>query len=210
MSSSIPESFIQWAYEGRAKMVRQIAAGEEVSHEKLFLGFTRHNPTVISHGPAGLNGSIKGVGWLPKQAYIQDTLDAYMAHIATGWSDQYSDAGLKVLLDKLYGEACRDRIDFGRLGSLELVKDHSWKNLRANPEVTLVFYQPPVISYEVRGHVEIHEEGSDYHQLINAQHDTYHKPNVERWPSRPAYVFIIEEIFNNSASPQGYGKPIYP
>jgi len=210
MTAPIPEAFVKWAYEGRAEMVRRLASGEQVPHEKVFLSFTRHNPTVISYGSAGLNGSIKGVGWLPKEAFLQETLDAYLAHIGSGWSDAYSNAGLQLLVSRLYGEDCHERIDFGRLGSLELAKDHSWINFRENPQATLVFYQPPAVSYEVRGRVEIHEEGSIYHKLINAQHDTYHQPHVERWPERPAYVFRIEEIFDNSASPKGFGRKIHP
>jgi hypothetical protein len=63
----LPEKFQKWAYDERAQMVRKMASGESVQPDTLFLGFTRHNPTFISHGPEGLNGSIKGVGFLPKK-----------------------------------------------------------------------------------------------------------------------------------------------
>jgi hypothetical protein len=206
---TIPEAFIRWAYHGRAKLIARQAAGEEVAHHEIFLGFTRHTPAIVSHGPAGLNASIKGVGFVPKPEHLQETLDAYLEHIQRGWRDGYSDEGLQLLMRMLYGEGCEERIDFARFGSLELALDHSWDNLRADPTVTLLFYQPPAISYEVRGKAEIHEEGSVYHHLLNAQHDVYHQPHPERWPKRPAYIFTIEEIYDNSVGKKGFGTRIY-
>ena len=48
-----------------------------------------------------------------------------------------------------------------------------------------------------------------YHRLINAQHDVYHQPHVESWTNRPAYIFIIDEIYDNSATDEGFGNHIY-
>ena len=203
-----PDAFLRWAYQERAALVRRQAEGERVPPHEIFLGFTRHNPAVVSYGPAGLNASIKGVGYIPKPEYVQETLDAYLEHIGRGWRDGYGDEGLRLLMCLIYGEGCQERIDFFRLGSLELAKDHTWDNLRANPVVTLLFYQPPAVSFEVRGRAEIHEEGSIYHRLINAQHDIYHQPHPEGWLKRPAYLLLIEEIYDNSVSPEGFGRRI--
>jgi hypothetical protein len=203
-----PEEFLRWAYDGRAELVRRQVRGEVQPHE-LLLGFSRHTPAVVSYGPAGLNAAIKGVGFLPKPRYLKETLDAFLEHIDRGWREGYREEGLKLLVRLLYDEGCRERLDFTKLGSLELARGHSWENLRANPKVTLLFYQPPNISYEVRGRAEIHEEGSLYHLLINAQHDVYHRPERACWATRPAYVFLIEEIYDNSARDGGFGRRIY-
>ena len=45
-------------------------------------------------------------------------------------------------------------------------------------------------------------------QFVNAQHDVYHLPNVERWVTRPVYKFTVEEIFDNSANKMGFGTKI--
>jgi hypothetical protein len=34
----------------------------------------------------------------------------------------------------------------------------------------------------------------------------YHAPDMERWKTRPVYLFHIEEIYNNSVGPDGFGK----
>ncbi len=57
----LPEKFHKWVYEDRREMVRGMGQGNVPPPEKMFLGFTRHNPVFISFGPAGLNGSVKGV-----------------------------------------------------------------------------------------------------------------------------------------------------
>jgi hypothetical protein len=211
------ESFFKWAFNARAKTIMDIHAGQEISHEKLFLSFCSHNPAFVSHGSAGLNASIKGVGFLPKEEYLEQTLEAYLAHIATYDPEDknYSRRGLEVLIDNLYGEEARARVDFSRLGSLEMAKKHSWTNYRENPEATLIYYQPPAISYEVRGTMQIIDEEESkkpeiIQKLINAQHDVYHTPNPNR-PNDPAYLFTIKEIYDNGVSKEGFGKQLaYP
>jgi hypothetical protein len=37
---------------------------------------------------------------------------------------------------------------------------HIPENLQSDPKVILLFYQPPVVSFEVRGRAEIHTEES--------------------------------------------------
>ena len=203
----LPDKFVRWAYDGRAELVRRQAQGDQVSRDEVFLGFTRHTPTFISNGSAGLNGSIKGVGFIPKAEYLDEVLEAYLEHIGRGWRDGYSEEGLQVLVKYMWGEGCKERIDFSILGSIELALKHSWTNYLENPDVTLVYYYPPAITYEVRGKMEIHREGK-YHQFINAQHDVYHKPNPDLWQKRPVYVVHIEEIFDNSVGPNAFGTKI--
>ena len=57
--------FSNWAYRTRGNTVKALAEGEKMSPEKIFLSFTSHDPVFISHGPAGLNGSVKGIGFIP-------------------------------------------------------------------------------------------------------------------------------------------------
>jgi hypothetical protein len=206
------QSFFNWSYKTRANTVIKIFNGEEISSEKMFLSFTSHNPAMISHGPAGLNASIKGVGFVPKPEFMEETLEAYMNHIKSYAPEDntYSQRGLEILVKHLYAPEAEERVDFTIITSLEMAKKHSWENYRANPEATLIYYQPPVVSYELRGKMEIHEDDI-YHKFVNAQHDVYHAPNVERWASRPAYVFRIEEVFDNCVTKDGFGaKMQYP
>jgi len=212
------EAFFNWAFRSRAQTVIKLHEGEDMSREKVFLSFCSHNPAFISHGPGGLNGSIKGVGFLPKPEHLEETLDAYMQHIQSyeGDDQAYSKRGLALLVEQLYRPEVQERIDFTRLGTLEMAKKHSWDNYRVHPEATLIYYQPPMISYELRGTIEIYDETESgkrelYQQFINAQHDVYHRPDVNRWLKYPAYVFRIEEVWDNCASKDGFGTQMkYP
>ena len=211
--------FFDWAFDARAENVIKLYNGEHMSMEKMFISFCSHEPAFISHGPAGLNASVKGVGFLPKDEYLEEVLETYIRHIKTYDPDDktYSQRGLKILIEQMYGEKVRNRIDFTKLGSLELAKKQSWENYRVNKEAALIFHQPPMISYKLKGTIEIYDEESSgkrelYQQFINAQHDVYHRPGgFELWTKQPAYIFRIEEIYDNSASRNGFGARLkYP
>ena len=205
-------SFFKWAFETRAKNVMSIYNGEEISREKLFLNFTSHNPALVTNGPGGLNASIKGIGFIPKKEYMDEILEKYINHINSYVKDdkEYSQRGLALLVEELYKPEVRHKIDFTKIITLELAKNHTWQNVQDNDEATYIFYQPPVISYELRGKIKIDDDGL-YKKFINAQHDVYHAPDMSRWERRPALIFHIEEVYNNSVSKQGFGKQMkYP
>ncbi len=211
--------FFDWAFDARAENVIKLYNGEQMSMEKMFISFCSHEPAFISHGPAGLNASVKGVGFLPKDEYLEEVLEIYIEHIKTFDPEDksYSQRGLKILIEQMYGEDARKRIDFTKLGSLELAKKQSWENYQVNKDAALIFHQPPMISYKLKGTIEIYDEESTgkrelYQQFINAQHDVYHRPGgFDLWIKQPAYIFRIEEIYDNSASRNGFGARLeYP
>lgn len=212
------ESFFKWAFNTRATTVMNLYENKDMSKEKVFLSFCSHNPALISNGSAGLNGSIKGFGFIPKEEYLEEVLEAYLKHIEAydGDDKAHSQRGLKLLVDQIYHPDMHHKVDFERIVSLEMAKKHSWANLQENPEATLIYYQPPMISYELRGKVRIFDEAQSgkrelYQQFVNAQHDVYHRPDTSRWLKYPAYVFDIEEIWDNSVSKTGFGTQLqYP
>jgi hypothetical protein len=210
--------FFNWAYKTRANTVKAIDAGENMDPNKMFLSFCSHDPTLITNGPAGLNASIKGIGFVPKKELLEDILEKeYIPHIKTYDPEDktYSERGLKILIKNLYCDEAAKNIDFTVITTLEMAKNHTYKNLLATQDekggqnATLSFYQPPAIAFEVRGHCYLTED--IYQRFVNAQHDMYHAPNMERWPARPAIVFQIQEVYDNSANKQGFGAQLeYP
>lgn len=213
------KKFFDWAFDTRAKTVKSLYNGEQMSMEKMFISFCSHEPAFVSYGPAGLNASVKGVGFLPKDEYLEETLEAYIKHIESYDPEDktYSQRGLALLIDYMYGDEARKRIDFTKIGSLEMAKKQSWENYQVNKEAALIFHQPPMISYKLKGKIEIYDENISgkreiYQQFINAQHDVYHTPGgMELWKAQPAYIFRIEEIYDNSATKNGFGAQLeYP
>ncbi len=215
--------FFKWAYRTRAKAARMLYEGKMESPEKMFLTFTSHDPVFISNGPAGLNGAVKGIGFIPKEEdLIREALEAYKGHIASYEPGDrgYSNRGLGLLMRYLYSEEMEQKVDFDHIYGVEMAFSNSYINYQANPQASLVFYQPPAISYEVKGKMAFigrHHEAEDpitneelplLQQFVNAMHDVYHTPNPGRWKTRPVYQFTIEEIYDKSATKEGYGTRI--
>lgn len=209
------QKFFDWAFKTRAQNVMKLYNGDQMTPERMFLNFCSHEPAFVSYGPAGLNASVKGVGFLPKDEYLEETLDVYIKHIKTYDPEDktYGKRGLELLIKHMYGEEAHHKMDFTKLGSLEMAKRQSWINYQVNKDAALIFHQPPVISYKLKGKIEIYDENISgkreiYQQFINAQHDMYHTPDMTRWLSYPAYIFRIEEVYDNSATKNGFGKQL--
>ena len=111
------EVFFKWAFDTRANNVIKLAKGEQINRDKLFLSFTSHSPGLCTHGPAGLNASIKGIGFIPKREFMEDILEKYLKHIESYNSEDkgYGQRGLNLLTQELYNPDVRHKIDFSIL-----------------------------------------------------------------------------------------------
>ncbi len=197
-----PQEFIEYVFRKRLEAVRKMVRGE-LSDSQLYLEFTRTSPAVITYGPAGLSGSIKMIGFLPKEDRILDALKDVKEVLRLKKKEGLREA-MNKLLDVIYRE---DIINFRKLGGLEMGFKHSWSNIKATGKATLLFFTPPVTSYEVRCDVRIHEDGP-IHEYLNLLHDLFHVVEGSR-SSYPAYEFVIKEIIDQSATKEGFGKVIF-
>lgn len=191
------EKFQKWAFFERRALLDRIIEGRADRFD-MTVGFTRHNPAFITDGPAGLNGSIKGVGYIHKKEFIEETLEKMRERVVERPDMQEA---ARFLRDVIYDE---EKVDFSLLTSLELAKKHTYENVKAGSRITLLYYMPPSVSYEVRCSVEIHEEGI-YYEFPNALHDLFHGKR-KKWS--PSYILKIEEIYDNST--ETMGERIYP
>lgn len=206
--SSLPEKFIEYAFRQRRRFIERALEGNFAGADFL-IAFTRHTPAIISNGSAGLNGSIKGIGFVQKEEFIEETTERLKAFLEEKESLAREEAmkrSLRLLLDEVYVE---ERVDFIKLSSLELAKGHSWTNFSENPRASILFYTPPSTSFEIRARVEIHENDV-YWEYVNAVHDVFHSAGAKKrdWSKTPAYIFLIKEIYDNSV--EAMGKRIWP
>jgi len=44
--------------------------------------------------------------------------------------------------------------------------------------------------------------------VVNLVHDAFHYTPPERRSLRPAYIFNVEEVYDNSATPGGFGRKL--
>lgn len=127
---------------------------------------------------------------------------------------EFQKKSLKILIENLYfeKEEAPQKIDFSKLCTIELAKQypgkpaHTWNYVQTNKKGTLLYFTPPVLSFEIRCNMEIHTEGP-YFDFIHAVHDAYFGEDPSE-TELPAYIFNVEEVYDNSATPQGYGKQI--
>lgn len=199
----LPHSWLEYFFHERVRVIEALCRGEKALKHFL-IHFTRTTPVVIADGPAGLSGSVKMVGFVPKKQYIEELAEKAYRH---AYIDRPGDMRRTacILLEELYRI---DLIDPLLVGGLEMAYKHSWTSIKATKKATLLFYTPPDKSYEVRTTVEIHiEDNNPYKKYLNAIHDIFHYNG--KTSNYPAYIFI-KEIYDNSATRNGFGTKIYP
>ncbi len=201
--TTLPERFLKYVFYDRLEFLKKMLRGE-VDPREVYLMFTRANPVFITDGPAGLNGSVKMIGFVPKGEYLREMLER-----AREVMRRKSDKGMKYVLKELT-EYFYDinKIDLKVFGALEMARKHTWENVKANGKVTLLFYTPPITSFEVRCDAEIAEEG-EVMEYLNLMHDLYHGTPDSPRVKYPAYILRIREIYDKSASREGFDKLIY-
>ncbi len=202
-SLGLPEGFIKYIFYERVDAIRSMISGKSTDKE-IYLAFTRTSPVVITYGPAGLSGSVKMVGFIPRKEYLGESLNELRSI-----RERSTGRGFRGIINDFLRIAYdEERIDFTALGGLELAMKHSWINIRETHKATLLFFTPPITSYEVRCSVEIHEDGPVW-EYLNLMHDVFHRVPGEPPGKHPAYVFRFEEIYDNSATRKGFGRLIW-
>jgi hypothetical protein len=196
----IPEPFIEEVLRKRKVAARKMATAG-FDEKSMHLEFLRHTPAVATYGTAGLNLAVKGIGFVLEEQFMHYALAHLKQFIEI---DHSRKEALDYLLEHVYDE---ERVDFHKLSTLELAKKHTFQNIGENRKATLMFFIPPETCYEVRCNVEIHVDDV-YNEYVNAVHDLFHRPKTPRdWSKTPAYIFNIQEIYDNS--PRKMGKQLY-
>jgi hypothetical protein len=238
LTVTLPESFLRWNYFPRRKALLDLINGHSVVDEnRFFLESTRHNPALCTafrkeDGDIFVNAKIVGVGYVAREKCMDAVIKAFEEHVEYGDklfgknqvgdelernSREYQRAGASLLLEHLYFEdpkIANERVDFGLMSTIELAlskpqsSKHTWQIVQHNLSACLLFYQPPSISFEIRGKIEIHEDDS-CSEFVNLVHDSFHyTPAKETRRKRPVYLVNIDEVYDNGPAPTAFGKKI--
>jgi len=238
MVVKLPEQFLEWNYYPRRDNAKLFLEGKhEQDMNKFFLDSTRHNPALCTayqrdDGSIFVNAKIVGVGYVLKKEKLQTAITAFKHHLENGDKlfgeagedrtkvdesmKKYQQEAMLLLIEHIYlpQEEAHATVDFTKMSTMELAKSkpwsskHTWKIIQTNRTACLLFYQPPNISFEIHGWIDIHTEGL-YYEWVNSVHDAFHYvPPKKRQTERPVYLFNIEEVFDNSPTPNAYGTKI--
>jgi len=187
-------------------------------------------------GSITTNSKIIGCGFVLKPEFLKETTRVLKEHIIREGMDAQSTTpfgrhekatkedkeklrafqkkSLQLFQKHLYfdKEEAEKRMDFTKLCTIELGNQypnrpaHMWNFAQKNSKATLLYFTPPILSYEIWSSLEIHTEGP-YFDFTHAVHDAYFGEDPSEM-DLPVYIFNVEAAYNNSATPQGYGKKI--
>lgn len=233
----LPPQFLRWNYFSRRELIESFLKGKHEGNMNLFfLESTRHTPALCTayvkpDGSIYVNAKIVGIGYVLKEKFLPEATEALQQHIRLGDElfskvqtseekrkaiSEYQKRGVLLLLKYLYLEQkeAERKVDFTKLSTMELAKNkphssrHTWTIVQKNKTACLLFYRPLNISFELHGWLDIHDRGV-YHEFVKAVHDAFHYvPPEKRLKERPIYIFNVEEVYDNSPTPKGYGTKI--
>jgi hypothetical protein len=221
--TQLTDDFLSYLYYGIREEYLERVKGEGKPLSEVFLGLTRNNPAVITCDKDGKpNGSIKSVGFILKDKFLEDAIRDYEAFLnwrwekikekmgadyeGSGWLySPYPDfivPGLNQSLKHLYlpKEEAEKKIDFEKLGTLEGFFKKTWENVQGNKKVAIVYYYPPGTHFQVNCTIEIQKAGL-LREFINRAACVAHGENPAKWAKRPAYIFHVEEVIDKSIYP---------
>ncbi|MCW3984905.1 MAG: hypothetical protein NWE91_00600 [Candidatus Bathyarchaeota archaeon] len=237
MVVELPSKFLKWNFFSRRDSIKAFLEGKHERDMNLFfLESTRHNPALCTafaepSGKIHLNAKIVGMGYVLKEEFFSEATNAFNRHAVSAdrkferaqaseekakIMEDYQRDGMRLLLEYLYFEPqkAKRKVDFTKMSTIELAKSkphsskHTWKIVQQNKTACLLFYRPSNLSFELHGWLDIHQEGL-YYEFVNAVHDSFHYiPLEKRRLDRPVYLFNVQEVYNNSPMPQGFGTRI--
>jgi len=81
----------------------------------------------------------------------------------------------------------------------------TWSIVQSSRAASLLFFQPPSVSFEVKGRLTVHMDDA-VHKLVTLIHDAYHYTPPEHRSDRPVYVLHVEQVYDKSPTPSGFGR----
>ncbi|MFQ5651079.1 MAG: hypothetical protein ACE5IY_14155 [bacterium] len=191
--------FLRWQLEDRRAIFQDIAAKDIVP------SFASHLPVVTTVNPNGalfpFHTSTKGVGLLPRDEYLQHYCDYFrrLIDLSNGADRKQSKCQRVEAILKFYNS---DHIATNKLGLLEIFRGNSFRNIEANPLVSLQFTSagPHYKSFQINGIAEI-VDGSDLNfQFIWLarrlfEYESFHIQHPEY---TTGYVVWVSEVYDKA------------
>ncbi|MFN3974458.1 MAG: hypothetical protein ACK4K2_04160 [Dehalococcoidia bacterium] len=203
--TSLPDAFLQWQLTSRRVLFSShLATGDRVRR------FQAHLPVVVtysSHGVFPVHTANKGVGLLPRLEYLQPYIQAFkglLAQVDKGtWQETLAQR--IAMVDSLY--SAPHRLDRRCLGSLEIFLGQTYRNILADPRVTLHYTGegPNYPSFQVNAIAQVVYPGDPHFEFLYwarqlFEYDAFH---IQQ-PAYPAgYLFWVCEVYDKSPSGGG-------
>jgi hypothetical protein len=198
---SLPLNKIEWMEEGRRRVYGTILNGRAAT----LTGPSHHLPMVTTYSPDAtfpFNCCNKGVGFQPKQEYLEECIDhLHDVHMRTRgkpWQESIRD---RVEAAQWF-YFNREMIDYRRLATLEIFEKNTYRNLRRNPLASLLYTgdAPVFVSFQINAAVEIVDQGDPRHTFTMLMRTLFESEPFHIYqPQFPyAYIFWISEVISKT------------
>ncbi|MFQ5606215.1 MAG: hypothetical protein ACE5HS_23330 [bacterium] len=191
--------FLQWQLEDRMAIFEDIAAKDIVP------SFASHLPvvTTVNRNEAlfPFHTSTKGVGLLPKDEYLQQYCDTFsqLIDVSNGNGRKETKRQRVEAIRKFYNS---EHIASNKLGLLEIFRGNSFRNIEANPLVSLQFTSagPHYKSFQINGIAEIVDSSDLNFQFIWLarrlfEYESFHIQHPEYITG---YVVWVSEVYDKA------------
>jgi hypothetical protein len=191
--------FLEWQLEDRQ------AIFTDISRQDIVPSFAAHLPvmtTVNANGSAfPFHTSTKGIGLLPAGEHLQHYCDFFASAIEEGESLSREE-NKRRRVEAIRSFYRSDHIAQNKLGLLEIFHGSSFRNIEANPLVSLQFTSPgpKYKSFQINGVAEIIEEPDLNFQFIWLarrlfEYESFHVHHPEY---KTGYVVWISEVYDKA------------
>ncbi|MBI3962245.1 MAG: hypothetical protein HY335_05795 [Deinococcus sp.] len=196
--TELPREFIDWQRGEREKLFERIAGREHIPT------FSAHLPVVVTINRDGrfpAHTANKGAGFTARDEWLGEyieLLENWVRHSRDGpWEESLAE---RVTLARRFYQG--EHLDPRRLGLLEIFRGTTYRNILANPCVSLHYAGPgpEYQSYQLNCIAEVVGPGDPRYRFIHAmrqlfEHESFHIHQ----PSYPfGYLFWVCEVYDKS------------
>ena len=195
----LPKEFFEWQLSARGAAYDRVAKGERPER------FSAHLPVVVTINQGGefpAHAATKGTGFTPideQMDYYITLLDDCLARCqGRPWKETLEE---RITVIRRFYEHV-EHIDLRRLGLLEIFQGQTYRNLRADPRLTLHYTGdgPDYPSYQINALAEIVGPEDKRFQFIYLarqlfEHDRFH---IRQPEYGFGYVVWVQEVYDKS------------
>lgn len=200
--AELPAKFLAWQIRSRQELYEKLLRREPVQ----FLA--SHLPVLATLRPQGtVNLATKGVGLMPKHEYIAHYIELFgrvLRESAALPRQEMLAACIEAARELIQHP---DHIDARTLGSLEIFEGETFRNIRGDPRVALLFTGtgPDYLSYQVEGVARIAGPGEPVYEFLRGSRLLFEQESFHiAQPAYPhAYQFLVREVRDKTPHRRG-------
>jgi hypothetical protein len=205
----MPDDLFSWKVESRLAIIEAVARGKKPTD------FHAHLPVVATFDPTRpfpVHTTTKATGLIPHDEHLDEYIVAASTCLDEAkqvpW-DESQKSRLSVTL-QLYGHP--EHIDRRTLGLVEIFQGQTYRDLVANPVMTMQYTGPwpEYHSYQLNGVIEHIGPGDRRFEFLHLMRMLFERNSFHvQQPAYPSgYIFWISEVFDKSPRHKPAGRRI--